>query len=251
MMLAFGDCVVDPSCFELRRRGKVVKLEPKTLRPTATYTASGASFSSSPVVIDYKDKDYLAVASRDGALYLLDGADLSQALDKTAIFAGRGFAPGALTTWEDADGVTWVLASVAGPLASGVRFPATNGGVTNGAIVAWKLVDQNGSLTLEPGWTSRDMVSPLPPIVVNGVVFAAASGEYRGADASLSSEQRARQSKPAVLYALDGVSGKVLWDSGDTVKSFATGDGLSSGGSAVYLATYDGALYAFGFPIEH
>ncbi len=28
-MLAFGDCVIDPSCFELRRRGKVVKLEPK------------------------------------------------------------------------------------------------------------------------------------------------------------------------------------------------------------------------------
>jgi len=29
MLRAFGDCVIDPSCFELRRRGKVVKLEPK------------------------------------------------------------------------------------------------------------------------------------------------------------------------------------------------------------------------------
>ena len=241
----------DGALFAAAAGGEVVKLEPKTLKPAAAYTASGVSFSSSPVVIDYKGKDYLAVASRDGALHLLDGADLSQALDKTPVFAGGEFVPGALSTWEDADGVTWVLTPVDGALAPGVRFPATNGEVTNGAIVAWKLVDQNGSLTLEPGWTSRDMVSPLPPIVVNGVVFAAASGEYRGADASFSSEQRARRSKPAVLYALDGASGKVLWESGDTIKSFATGDGLSSGGSAVYLATYDGALYAFGFPIEH
>ncbi len=29
MLRAFGDCVIDPSCFDLRRRGKVVKLEPK------------------------------------------------------------------------------------------------------------------------------------------------------------------------------------------------------------------------------
>jgi len=27
--------------------------------------------------------------------------------------------------------------------------------------------------------------------------------------------------------------------------------GLSGGGSQLYLGTYDGMLYAFGFPIEH
>ena len=34
-------------------------------------------------------------------------------------------------------------------------------------------------LALEPGWVSRDLVSPLTPLVINGVVFAVSSGEAR------------------------------------------------------------------------
>jgi outer membrane protein assembly factor BamB len=79
-------------------------------------------------------------------------------------------------------------------------------------------------------------MSPLTPLVVNGVVFAASGGQ---------------RSTPAVLYALDGASGKELWNSGRTVTSFVHGGGVSGGGSQVYLGTHDGTLYAFGFPIEH
>ena len=67
----------------------------------------------------------------------------------------------------------------------------------------------------------------------------------------MSAEQRAERSSPAVLYALDGATGKVLWESGDTITSFAPRNGLSSGGGAVYLSDYDGTLYSFGFPMEH
>jgi hypothetical protein len=52
------------------------------------------------------------------------------------------------------------------------------------------------------------------------------------------------------LYALDSASGRELWNSGNTITSFARG-GLSGGGSQVYLGTYDSTLYTFGFPIEH
>jgi hypothetical protein len=40
-------------------------------------------------------------------------------------------------------------------------FSTFNGAVTNGAVVAWKVAEQNGGLALEPGWSSRDLVSPL------------------------------------------------------------------------------------------
>jgi outer membrane protein assembly factor BamB len=82
------------------------------------------------------------------------------------------------------------------------------------------------------------MRSPLTPIVVNGVVFAAARGSLQSA-------------APAILYALDGASGKTLWDSGRTITAAAPAGGLSAGGGRVYLGAHDGAFYAFGFPIEH
>ena len=46
-----------------------------------------------------------------------------------------------------------------------------------------------GALTLQPGWVSRDILSPLSPAIVNGVVFALASGESRSGDRSLGNGQ--------------------------------------------------------------
>ena len=132
-----------------------------------------------------------------------------------------------------------------------MTFPSTNGAVTNGAIAAYKLVDQAGAPTLQPAWTSRDMVSPTPPTIVNGVVFAISSGEYRAADAQMTAAQRVQRSKPAVLYALDAATGKELWSSGTTIASFVRGVGPSAGDGQVYVVTFDGTVYAFGIPLEH
>ena len=60
-----------------------------------------------------------------------------------------------------------------------------------------------------------------------------------------------RNSTSAKVYALDSATGATLWDSGDSVESFSTGASLAVGNGAVYISTYDGSLYAFGFPIEH
>ena len=116
--------------------------------------------------------------------------------------------------------------------------------------MAFKVVDRSGSPTLEQGWTSREMVSPLPPIIINGIVFALSSGEYRSGGAQMTAAQRAQRSKPAILYALDASTGKELWNSGATITSFAHSGGISGGAGQVYVGTYDNTFYAFGFPIE-
>jgi len=121
-----------------------------------------------------------------------------------------------------------------------------NGAVTKGALVAFTVVDQNGAPTLQAQWVSRDLASPVTPAVVNGVVFALASGEVAGATAA----QRAQRSAPAVLYAIDAATGKELWTSGTTITSFVRGVGPSAGDSQVYVVTQDGTLYAFGMPAE-
>jgi len=121
---------------------------------------------------------------------------------------------------------------------------------TGNGITAFKVAEQGGKFTLASGWQSRDLDAPLAPIVVNGMVMAASSGEYRGTEKGLTAAARVQKSKPAVLYVLDGTTGKEMWNSGTTITSFA-GAGMSAGGGQVYLVTYDNHLYAFGIPMEH
>jgi outer membrane protein assembly factor BamB len=208
----------------------VTALDPKTLQAKSSY--SGQEFSSTPVVFEFKGKTLIVAATKTGSMHLLDAANLSSAL-ATMPATGKEFAPGALASWQDASGTRWIL------------IP------TNNAVIAWKVVEQSGGVSLQFGWASRELVSPLTPTIINGVVFATSSGEFRTADNKVTAAQRAARSKPAVIYALDGTTGKELWHSGTTIKSFARGNALSGGMGQFYLTTFDGTLYAFGFPIEH
>jgi outer membrane protein assembly factor BamB len=133
-----------------------------------------------------------------------------------ATMTGAAFAAdasGSLASWQDSTGTRWILA------------PSKN------AIAAWKV--EGDAPAIQSGWTSPEMASPLAPIVVNGVVFAVSN------------------SPTAVLHALDGATGKELWNSGRTMTAAVRTSGLSAIGSQVYLGTSDGMIYAFGFPIEH
>jgi outer membrane protein assembly factor BamB len=231
--------------------GDLVALEAGTLNVKASYKA-GKPLTATPVVFDYKDKDLIAVATSDGRIQLLDSAVLGgPALSITETFSSSDFATGALASWQDAAGTRWVLAPAGGSVPAGSGFSAANGEVKNGAIVAFKVVEQNGAPTLQPGWVSRDMISPLTPAIVNGVVFALASGEFRSNDAKLTATERARRSSNAVLYALDATTGKELWNSGNAIASFVHSGGLAAGGGRVYVGGHDGTQYAFSFPMEH
>src|SRR3954470_3098683 len=195
---------------------QLIALEPKTLKQKASGSVTGGHFNSAPLVFALKDKDVIA-ATGSGKLYLFDGAALANGPIATTTVAGtEKFEPGALATWEDAQNARWIA------------VPSTRG------IVAFKVADTGGKLALEPGWTSRDIASPLPPLVVNGVLFAASAGT---------------KAVPAVLYAIDASNGKDLWNSMRTITTSVRG-GLSAGQGNVYVPGADSTLYAFGFAIE-
>lgn len=230
----------------------IVALDPRTLSVKGAYSAGGVGFSSTPVIFEYKGKTLLTATTKDGRVHLIDSANLSGALfTSPASSKASDFSPSALASWQDASGVRWILAPTEGTQAADLGFKADNGAATKGAVVAWKIVEQSGAPTLQPGWASRDLVSPLTPTIINGVVFVTSSGEHRVNDAKVTAAQRARRSSRAVLYALDGMTGKELWNSGSTIASFARGGALSGGVGQIYLGTYDGTIYAFGFPMEH
>jgi outer membrane protein assembly factor BamB len=207
---AFGG---DGTVYAGTTNGELAALEPKTLKLKASYHSGGTGFASAPVVFEFKDKVLLAAAGNDGSLRLLDAARLEG--PPLAEIPGS---VGALASWSDPAGTRWMLAA------------------SRNAIVTWQIADQNGVPALQNGWVSREMISPLSPVIVNGVVFAVSPGD---------------RTTPAVLYAFDGETGKELWNSGNTIASFARNSGLSAYGGQVYLGTSDGTLYAFGFPIEH
>jgi outer membrane protein assembly factor BamB len=209
---------------------EIVALAPKDLEVKSTFKNDGGEFTSSPVVFEFKGKNLIAATTAHGRLKLLDTSALNSGkpLDTSDRFSGNESKAVALASWQDANGTRWILA------------PASAGGkpeVKNGAIVAFKVVEKNGAPALEQAWTSRDLVAPLPPIVVSGVVFAVSGGGQKSGN--------------AVLYAFDGTTGSELWNSGAKMESYAAGGGLAAGGTRVYVATQDGTQYAFGFPIEH
>jgi outer membrane protein assembly factor BamB len=227
---AFGP---DGTVYVTTQTGDLVTLEPKTLKLKEVFSA-GHEFTSSPVVFQSETRTMIAAATRDGRIYVLDGAALSSsAYQSEVLVPGDNFTPGALATWQDAAGSRYLLAT------------ASN------AVMSWKVATQSGGIALEKVWSSPEMVAPLTPLIVNGVVFAASSGEFVSDDALMTAAQRAQRSVPAVVYALDGATGRMLWNSGKTIAAFVHGGGLSGGGTQVYLGTHDGTLYAFGFPIEH
>jgi outer membrane protein assembly factor BamB len=238
---------------ETSHASTVVALEPKTLKLKDWFTAPGADFNASPVVIRHNSRDLVVITANDGRMYLLDGTSLGGSDHRTALHVTAKYtAPGVtagVSSWED-QGTRWILAPAGSAAQAGIKV-AANGPTPNGSVIAFKLVDQGGKAALEPTWSSRDMTSPLTPVIFAGVVFAVSSGEHRAAaDARQTLTQRAKGSIPAVLYALDPATGKELWNSGKSITSFARG-GLAAAAGQVYVVTYDHTLYAFGVPMEH
>ena len=177
-----------------------------------------------------------------------------------------------MASWEDARGTRWVLTPFWGPKHPQYKYPIENGPVIHGAVAAYKVVQKGSKFGLEPAWVSRDMNQAEPPVAANGIVFGYGSGENAeqrwtepppgvaapvfpnprnpvdGGELPVSgqSQRRIAASTYAVLYALDGQTGKELWSSGNQISSWNHWSGLSVANGRVYIGTYDGAVYCFG-----
>ena len=233
------------------KHNAIVALDAKTLKETDSFKVAGASVVTGPTVFRHRDKELVAAATKDGRIVLLDAASLGGSDHATALFSSKpgmttgDFAADALATWQEMTitpppppppGTTPAFGAQANTpanVALGRRWilaPVTGG------IVAWKLADTGGTLSLEPGWTARNSTAPATPIVVNGIVFALSTGRTTAGPGT-----------PAILRAYEGKTGKLLWESKNAMKSFASPGSFWSAMGQVYVGTNDGTVYAFGF----
>ena len=225
----------------------IVALDPRTLQVRDWFTQNGAEFVTGPTVFRHGSKDVVSAATKDGRIFLLDSASLGGANHATPLLVSRplvgnggSISAAALSTWArpaTASGTEarWILVPVSGRT-SGAR--ATNGAIRNGAVVALRITETKGAWAVEPQWTSTDLIAPATPITVNGVVFALSTGRPISAGGTGS---------PAVLHAYDGLSGKPLWNSANSMMTPASPGSYWSALSQIYVGTGDGTVHAFGF----
>jgi hypothetical protein len=236
----------------------IVALDPKTLTVKDWFTQPGVEFVAPPVLFQESGNDIVAATTRDGRILLLDAGSLGGANHETPLFASASLTGGAATfatqspaMWQErsvppapgptpvsstttaGDGPRWLLIPVTGSLPASPSATG-NGAVSDGAILGVKLAYHDGKFSVQPGWVSQNITAPLTPIVVNGVAFAA-SGPSNA---------------PAGLYALNGATGKTLWQSEKTIASPLSGRSFWVGSGHVFVGTRDGTVYAFGFAME-
>jgi len=87
------------------------------------------------------------------------------------------------------------------------------------------------------------MHSPEPPVITTGVVFALSAGEY-GKDG------HPKSSTHATLYALDAMSGKELYSTGEQVTTPGNLTGVTVANGRVFFGTNDSTLWGFGVYME-
>jgi hypothetical protein len=219
-----------------------------TLSVKSKFTQAGADFVGSPIVLPSTpftpleegatapppSANLIAAEARDGRIFILN-EELTAPLHVSAPVAGiGGYKPAGLSSWVDNTGQRWLLST------------------TPTSVVASKLTVNGNTASLTEGWSLTGLQAPLAPIIVNGVVFIASSGEYvPAAGAKPTDAQRIASSKPAVLYAVNALTGAKLWDSGKTITSFVPHtSALWSSLGQVLISTYDNTFYAFGANME-
>ncbi|MSU66065.1 MAG: hypothetical protein EXS38_08215 [Opitutus sp.] len=233
------------------RANAIVALDPKTLQLKDWFTQPTAEFVTGPTVFRQGTRDVVAAATKDGRVILLDVASLGGANHATPLAASRplvatggSISAEALSTWAritaavgavPASETRWVLVPLSGRPAG---TPATNGAIRSGAVVALRVAETNGVLSLEPAWTSHDLTTAATPIIANGVVFALSSGRPAAPGGT---------GAPSVLHAYDGVTGKGLWNSAQAMTTFSSPGSFWSALSQVYVGANDGTVHAFGF----
>jgi hypothetical protein len=233
----------------------IVALDPETLAIKDWFTQPTAEFVTGPTIFRHNDREIVTAATRDGRILLLDAASLGGADHGTPLyeFSNAGAIAG-LATWQQATvtlatpagaapaapasvtlGTRWILAAVSGSQIGN----ASSASATSGSLVALRLVNApDGRLSLERGWAQQSLTAPATPLIVNGVVFALATGRP---------VVPTGRGTPAVLNAYDGATGKPLWSSQKAMAAFASPGSFWSAMGQVYVGTHDGTLYAFGF----
>jgi outer membrane protein assembly factor BamB len=262
----------------------VLKLAPRAARLLDSFTPANWQYlntqdldlgSASPDVFPFQNRTLVAVAGKEGFLYLLDASNLgggppnhSTPLYKSPQLgndAAEGKNPGqgawgAITSYETAAGKRFLFVPMWGPPSkSSPPFPSSGGVAPHGSIMAFQVVAAGDKVSLLPQWSSPDMIVPDPPVVANGVLFAIQTGEQTIQSQAglpgtqdeinhnpLSAKYRSTPVNNLILYAFDAETGKQLYSSRKIITDWVHFSEPVVALGKVFIVTHDAHVYAFG-----
>ena len=261
----------------------VLKLAPRATRLLDSFTPSNWKFlntqdldlgSASSDIFPFQKRMLIAVAGKEGFLYLLDAADLGGRPNHSTPFykspqlgndAAEGRNPGqgtwgAITTYETPDHKRFLYVPMWGPPSKNLpQFQWNAGDAPHGSIMAFQVVAEGEKVSLAPQWISRDMIVPDPPVVANGVVYAIQTGEQtiqspanvHGTQEEinrnpLSAKYRSTPINHLTLFAFDAETGKQLYSSGKIITDWVHFSEPVVALGKVFVVTHDAQVYAFG-----
>ena len=241
--------------------------------------------SGSPIVFPFKDRTLVATAGKEGAIYVLDAAQLGGSApdhsapllrehfgndEESGIEPGQGMW-GAIATYETPDGRRFLYVPTWGAQSKDLPvFPNSNGTAPNGSVMAFQLVEEAGKLKLVSKWSSPNMLVPDSPVVANGVVYAIQTGEQTlqiqprpgqvlfqppgpplggqrvPVAPAVAAKFRATPISNLILYAFDAETGKQLYSSKKTITDWVHFSEPVVALGKVFVVTHDAHVYAFG-----
>lgn len=267
---ATGDAPFDPAADMFG--DTVLKLSPGTLDLAGYYTPAEWEYltrkdldmgTTTPVIFRWHRRVLAAIGGKEGAVYLVDTADMSSSQHRVAAYISPRYTNrqqtfeangiwGVMTAWHDSKGETWLYVPSWGEPTPEAQFPVNYGPVKSGSVMAFKVTSgRDGGPALEPQWISADIAVPDPVALAGGVAFVLGTGESpqqveNGDISKLLHNRVERNTGHAVLYALDARTGRQLWSSGDTMTGWTHFSGLAVGDGRAFATTRDGTIYAFG-----
>jgi PQQ-like domain len=262
----------------------VLRFAPKASRLLDSFTPSNWQYlnekdldlgSASSDVFAFQNRTLVAVAGKEGVLYLLDANDLGGGppAHATPLYkspqlandAAEGRNPGegvwgAITTYETADGKLFLYVPIWGPPSkSAPAFKSTGGPAPHGSIMAFEVFVEGGKVSLIPQWTSPDMLVPDPPVVANGVLFAIQTGEQTIQSPAyvhgtqdqinhnpLAAQYRSTPVNNLILFAFDAETGKQLYSSDKVITDWVHFSEPVVALGKVFIVTHDAHVYALG-----
>jgi outer membrane protein assembly factor BamB len=202
--------------------------------------------SGGVLLFPFGKRNIVATASKESVIYLLDADNLGGVDHMTSLYQSPRWGNdtqdfqaqgvwGNLATAQSEVGERWLYTPMWGRVGKAApKFPMTNGDITNGSVMAFKIVEEDGKPVLQPQWISRDLNLASPPVVANGIVYALQTAESAvqvpkdifNPDGTRkpgwTPEQGANNRimvphSTMTLFAFDAETGKQLWSSGRTM----------------------------------